>query len=333
MARRTQPQAHQPQYEWAMSTSQQPVHITQAVRGETYVCPVCGGRMIAKLGDVKRHHFAHESIQICTPERVTRIVARYWLVAELQTCLDVRRSLVVTWPCPLCQQDHSADLLHDISALESNYEHAGLRSDIALLDEQRAVRAVILLDTPSNDALIAYSRQQITVIVVDMSQSRKRLHDLATLLAGARFYGGRCSTQEIATESGIITEPDRLHDLLIEAVAVPPYHLYGPLDQHKGLTHVFLLGSNRLWLPPILWQRAIGGLHHAINPALQIISQEWPQDDGSIIALYYITARDSYAIAVRRFPPGQQAYARLDNAVFRTSRLNAVNIARSFAEL
>ncbi|MBN1563681.1 MAG: hypothetical protein JXA10_07575, partial [Anaerolineae bacterium] len=81
------------------------------------------------------------------------------------------------------------------------------------------------------------------------------------------------------------------------------------------------------------WQRAIGGLLHSINPALQVITQEWPQADGATIALYYVTARDTNAIAVRRFPPGQEVYARLDSAAFRTARLTALNIARSFAEL
>ncbi len=324
---------HDPQYEWAMTPDGEPVHITQAVRGKAYVCPVCNGRMVAKLGDVKQHHFAHETLQMCSPERVTQIVAKYWLLKELQTCLDSRYSLIVTWPCPLCQQSHTANLLHDITALKSDHEQDGLRSDVALLDPSGKVRAVVVLDAPSEEALITYTARKITTIAVTISSTRERLHDLATLLARARIYGGLCTTQEIAAQNGIITEPEKLRAELTGSVTDPPHHLYGPLEHYKGLTHVFMLETRRLWLPPILWQRAIGGLHHSINPALQIISQEWPQADGATIALYYVTARDTNAIAVRRFPAGQPVYARLDNAAFRTSRLTAVNVARCFAEL
>jgi hypothetical protein len=101
----------------------------------------------------------------------------------------------------------------------------------------------------------------------------------------------------------------------------------------NDLTHVFTLGDQKLWLPPILWQRAIGGLLHTINPALQVITQEWPQEDGSVIALYYVTVRDTHAIAVRRFPPGKPVYARLDSTALRSDRLAAAGVARGFAEL
>ncbi|MBN1562852.1 MAG: hypothetical protein JXA10_03375, partial [Anaerolineae bacterium] len=276
-----QPQSTDPQYEWAMTSNQRPVHITYAVRGETYICPVCNGRMIAKLGDVKQHHFAHETVQTCSPARVTQIVAQYWLVEELQLVLAARRSLIMTWPCPLCQQVHTANLLHDVETLKPNHEHDGITSDVALLDRSDKVRAVVLLDAPSSEALITYTARKIVTIVVDLTNTRQRLHDLTTLLAGARIYGGLCTTQDLAAENGIITDPELLRKVLTEVVAQPPHNLHGPLVHYKGLTHVFLLDDKRLWLPPILWQRAIGGLLHSINPALQVITQEWPQADGA----------------------------------------------------
>jgi hypothetical protein len=120
--------------------------------------------------------------------------------------------------------------------------------------------------------------------------------------------------------------------MLADAAALPPYYFYGPLESTDGLTHILTLGKRALWLPPLLWQRAVGGLLHSINPALQIISQEWPQDDGGTIALYYIHFKDTYAVAVRRFAPGQPVVARLENSGFRTGRATAVDIARGFAE-
>lgn len=336
MARRPKAQqapSQDPQYEWAFTADDHPVHISQAARGEIYVCPLCRGRMVAKRGEIKQHHFAHESLKTCTPEEVTRLVVQRWLAEELQACLAAQRSLVMTWPCPICQQVHTADLLEHIHTLHYEHQHDGLCSDVALLDAQGVIKAAIVLKSLSEDDLRRYTERSITVIEVTLGRSPDRMVDLATLLAGARIYGGVCTTQELAAQHGVVTNGDAVRDLLIAAVAAPPHNIYGPLDHFRGLTHVFLLGEQRLWLPPLLWQRAVGGLHHSINPTLQIISQEWEQPDGAMIALYYVTAKDTTAIAVRRFPAGQPVYARLDNAMFRTPRLNAVSVARSFAEL
>jgi hypothetical protein len=334
MVRRRQqhvPAPHHPLYEWALDAAGQPVHILEAVPSAAYFCPVCGEKMIARLGDIKQHHFAHETLQFCEPEEVAQAAASRWLATHIQACLNEGRGIVVTWPCPLCHQPHTINLLNDVTRVRQKYEHHELVSDLALLDAGGQVRAALLLHKPTPEALGTYTRYEITVIVIDAA--RGHFSDLSTLLAGARIYGGICSTQKSAAQDGIVTEPADLRRTLTEAVAGPPYYIYGPLTDFEAMTHVFMLGDKKLWLPPILWQRAIGGLLHTINPALQIITQEWPQPDGSVIALYYVTARDTHAIAVRRFPPGQPVYARLDTAAFRSDRLTAVRVARSFAEL
>jgi hypothetical protein len=320
------------QYEWAFDATGEPVHISQAVRGTVYVCPLCHDRMIARLGDIKRHHFAHETLKTCTPQGVARAAAGRWIYNRVQECLNARQSVVMTWPCPLCQQAHTSNLLEDIAEVCQGYRQDELASDVALLDARGTVRSVILLAKPSGDVLAACTRQAIAAIVVDATRSRSRLEDLAALLKGSPIYGGICDTQKAAAKEGTVTDAETLRRLLTEAVSTPPYAISGTLDNYDDLTHVFLLGQRRLWLPPILWQRAIGGLHHTINPALQVVSQEWPQPDGAVIALYYITARSTYAIAVRRYPPGQPIYARLDAALFRPDRFTAANIARAFAE-
>ncbi len=322
-----------PQYEWALEASGQPVHISQAARGDTYTCPLCYGRMVAKLGAIKQHHFAHDQIKTCTPANVARAAAGRWILINLRHCLQARQSLMMTWPCPVCHQQHTADLLRSIGTVEEAYYHDEIESDIALLDRDQRVRATVLLTRPTPDMLLTYSQHAIMAIVIDVTAHHDDLQDLAGLLAGSRIYGGVCDTQKTAAETGTVTDPHELRRLLADAVSRPPYNIYGSLDNLGGLTHVFRLGDRRLWLPPILWQRAIGGLHHKISPALQIVSQEWPQEDGATIALYYVTAGQTLAIAVRRFPPGQDVYARLDASAFHTPNLTAARVARSFAEL
>lgn len=335
MAHRTHPfldEPEAPQYEWAFDAAGEPLHISQAMRGHLYSCPLCHDRMIARLGDVKQHHFAHEKLKTCTPQGVARAAVGRWIYNRIWDCLKARQSVVMTWPCPLCQQIHTSNLLHDIAEARLNYLCDNIQSDVALLDVGGNVHSVVLLAKPTADALAAYTRQSIAAIVVDVSRKHGQLEDLAAILKGSPIYGGICDTQKAAAREGVVTDAEALRHLLTEAVSAPPYAIYGTLDNYDSLTHVFLLGTRRLWLPPILWQRAIGGLHHTINPALQIVSQEWPQPDGAVIALYYITTRNTYAVAVRRYPPGQPIYARLDTSAFRPDRFTAANIARGFAE-
>jgi hypothetical protein len=309
------------------------VHIAQAQPHGAYTCPVCQGRMIAKLGNVKQHHFAHESIKTCTPESVAAAAAGQWLALQLRDCLTTRRSVTLSWPCVLCQQPHTADLLNGVGSVKHHLEDEGHAFDVALLDAFGHVKAAVLLKKQP-DGLLEWSvRRGIALIVIDATQHHAEGFDLAQMLKGARFYGGPCETQRIAAEQGVITDPQALRDTLVQLVSAPPYRVFGTLDNIGSLSNVLTVGDYKLWMPPILWQRAIGGLRHTISPTLQVTSQEWVQPDGATIALYYVTASLTAAVAVRRFPPGQTPYARLDTAAFRSGRVTAATVARSFIEL
>lgn len=319
------------QYEWAFDALGQPIPITKAVRSEMYYCPLCSRRMVARMGDIKRHHFSHEEEHDCPPDEVARAAAGRWLERSIQQCLTNRQSIVMTWTCALCKQSHTADLLSGVTQVQASYSVGDLRADVALLDAAGKLRAAILLTTPDPAGMAAFFRESVTAIGVDAVSAPYRMKDLPTLLGGSTIYGGLCTTQQAARQQGIVVDVPALRDILIGAAMQFPYHAYGPLESSDGLTHVFDLNGKKLWLPPILWQRAIGGMLHSLNPALQILSQEWKQPDGAVIALYYVTMKDQQAVAVRRFPPGHGAYARIE--LPRNGRLNAVNVARCFAEI
>lgn len=316
-------------YDWSFDVHGQPVHISQARRGQTYVCPLCGGKMIARMGDVKRHHFAHDSLDLCTPANVARAVARRWLVLGLRHCLERRQMLTISWTCPICKRAHSTNLLEGVGQVRPGTPQD--KADILLDETGGHPRAMICIGKPDPDILAAMVGQ-VPVIVVDIENLHTAGLTLETLLAGAAIHGGPCATQQAFAESGIVTDIDTLRRLLIEAANRPPYRYYGPLETYGDLSHVFRLGEHKLWLPPLLWRRAVGGLLHSIAPKLQIVSQEWKQPDGRVIALYYIDLHGTYAVAVRRFESDDQVYARLESAVFRSSRAVASDIARSFAE-
>ncbi|MBN1678643.1 MAG: hypothetical protein JW966_00030 [Anaerolineae bacterium] len=321
-----------PQYEWALDVEGRAVHVSQAGRGDSYFCPLCGDKMVARLGDQKRHHFAHSQTTDCPPEDVARAAAGRWLVYHLRQSLADCRNLTIKWRCPLCTETHAINVLGGIAQVQPLVEQDGVHADVALLDAAGKLRAAIAVTMPSQDDLSACMRRGIMVIVVSLDGVRSRMLDLPTLLSGSAILGGPCTTRQAAARAGIVSDILTLRTRLTALASQPPYRTYGPLETVDGLTHVFSAGGQRLWLPPILWQRAVGGMLHSVIPALQIISQEWKQPDGSVIALYYVTFKDTCAVAVRRFPPGQGAYARLDSSLFRTSRLSAVDVARSFAE-
>ncbi len=322
-----------PQYEWALSATGHPLHVSQARPGEMYLCPLCHGRMVAKLGEVKQHHFAHESLKACTPDNVAQAVVGRWIAEQFEECLRARCSISVTWTCPICQHPHTVDLLHGAARVQQDYPYRDFSLDLALVDTGGNPQAALLLHKPSRDLLLSAVRQSIMLIVIEVANLHSPTLDVPTLLKGAAIYGGPCATQRAAAEQGVITDHTRLRDLLTQAVTPPPHRVHGVLESLGVLTHVFSLAGQRLWLPPLLWERAIGGMHHAISPTLQVTSQEWEQPDGAIIALYYITTGPTAAIAVRRYPPGQRPYARLDTAAFRGGRMTAAAVARSFAEL
>lgn len=41
------------------------VFIEEAINGEEYYCPCCGGILIPKLGEINVHHFAHKNLMDC----------------------------------------------------------------------------------------------------------------------------------------------------------------------------------------------------------------------------------------------------------------------------
>ena len=52
-------------YSFANDENGNRTYISEAKKGGKYTCPLCGSKMIPKLGKIKRHHYAHESESKC----------------------------------------------------------------------------------------------------------------------------------------------------------------------------------------------------------------------------------------------------------------------------
>lgn len=331
-ARRSHPTRQPvPQYAWAFDAAGHAVPIGGAERGTAYVCPICGGAMIARLGSEVRHHFAHVEQQHCPAEAVAHAAGVRWIAGRLRGHLAARQSVTASWTCPLCGQIHTANLLAGAVTVCEDFRAGDLHLDVALLDAAGGLRAGIVLAAPGGiDA--APGEGYAPLITVSPAHLWRNAPELPALLAGASITGGLCTIQQAAAEAGYVVGGDALRQIILDAVSVPPHRLYGLLEAEESLTHVLTVGRRKLWLPPVLWQRTIGGVRHKVAPGFMILSQEWERLDGSIIALYYVTVKDAHAIAVRRFPPGEPVTARLGQATLRTPRLSALQVARSLAE-
>ncbi len=321
-----------PQYEWALDPTGVPVPIGKAVRGASYICPLCQRRMIARLGSQKQHHFAHEEWSDCPPDEVARAAAAKWLTLHLQDCLDARKQIVSTWQCPLCEQTHTADLLNGVAKVEQNYSHDGVLTDVALLDRGGKVRLAILLKQPSSEALQIYLNCLIPVILIDEQTIRDRMRDLPTLLGGATILGGMCTTQQAAAANGVITSVPDLRKVLIAAATRSPYYFYGPLERENDLPHVLTLWDQKLWLPLPHWQRAMGSYErHKLDPKLQIWLHDIAQPDHSTLMMYFVVSGGGLAVAGRRFAPGEPIQVDM-RGVPRIANPSANSIARALAE-
>jgi len=319
-----------PRYEWAFDAQGWPVPIEQAQRGKEYTCPLCGGRMIPRLGEIKQYHYAHDEETDCSPETVARMAATRWIARALEQCLKREHVVWITWPCRLCELPHTVDLLDGMDRVAEGHTWQDWSFDVALLNADGAPLAVLTLDEPEPETLRTCTTARITVLRIPPEHLRGRSFTLPRLLKGAAIHGGVCLTQQTIARKGILTDVMAIRNALAAAALQAPHNAYGALETIGNVSHVLTLREQRLWLPMGQWQRAVGGVRHAISPAVEIITQEWPQPDGTTVALYYVTVKDASAVAVRLFPAGEPVQAHLASVSLRSPKAAALQIAQGF---
>ncbi|NDJ84688.1 MAG: hypothetical protein GYB66_02275 [Chloroflexi bacterium] len=328
---RKMPNRSEPMYGWALDQRGRPLPIAAAKRGaHGYRCPVCGGAMVARKGEVKQYHFAHEELTHCTPERVAAAIAGKWLVLELG------RRMVLGQPCPIQwtigERTYSADLMKDITAIVENLEAEPGKADIALVDADQQLRAVINISEPADElALARFAAAGITTITLPAEHFRSGQMDLTSLLAISTIRAGWGLLEDDAKPGNLITDPKRFRELLTGTVQHPPFRFWSRLQNIGSHKDVLPLGEDYLWLPPEIWRDAFGGSINRLSHDLVITITELPQSDGGIVALFYISLRgDERAVAIRRFGPGEQVSAKL-NAAYQIRRTTVEDVARLLA--
>ncbi len=316
-------------YRWALDETGRPIIIDAAKRGPKYFCPLCRGPMIARLGDQLQHHFGHENETGCTPEAVTRAALRRWITIQLREALAARQAVKVTWPCSRCGNTHTANLLDGISQAAEGYLWDSSYADVALLDVGGNVHAVVLVqddEVPTPETLHFFAEKEIFTIVIP-SNVVPGDSDFSMLIRSGQIAGGPCPVLQAATN--ITQDADEIRQTLRDVVARWPGYFYGPLETVEGLSNVVKIGNRALWLPPEHWRDIIGGTKNPLAPGVQVIVQTWPHTDGGVLWLYFVTVRDTGAVGVRRYGPGQTPMAYID-ARFRHRHTTALDLVRYF---
>jgi hypothetical protein len=323
---------NQPMYGWSLDKSGRPLPIMLAERGaHDYVCPICNGPMIARKGNINQHHYAHESLQSCTPEQVAEAIAGKWLVLSLGTLMVLGQPCFIRWT--MGGQTHQVNLLKDITALVENKPTPYGLAEVALLLDPETIHAVIMLNlqgTVDAQTLAQFTANGIPVIILPADVFRSGNIDLTSLLEQAEVHGGWWLQEKPVDVPDLILQPEAIRRALLHAVSAPPFKFWSPLTTVGTQENILRVHQYMLWLPDHMWTMAVGGTRNHLSDTLDIIIQEWPLQDGSTVMLYHIRLKDERAVAIRRFMPGEYVHATID-AKFRTLRATAEQIAYELA--
>jgi hypothetical protein len=283
--------------------------------------------MIAKKGSIKRHHYAHVKVSDCTPEAVAQAIAGKWLVLNLGTLMALGQPFLIHWP----ENGHrqQVNLLEDVTQivehLPTNYGEA----DIALVSADGTIRAVLVLGldhTTDTETLAKFAGNGITIIVLPTDSFRSGQTNIHTLFETAQLHGEWWLLDRPDDLPTLEVDPDIIRQALRNAASQPPFRFWGPLLNMGIRQDVLRVYDKLLWLPENMWLLTIGGSHHKLSEDLDILLQEWPQDDGSTIVLYYVRLKQDRAVAVRWFRAGERTHASL-SANFRAFRASAEQVA------
>lgn len=323
---------HEPMYGWSLDPRGRPIPIAVAERGaHGYRCPICDGPMIARKGDVNQHHFAHEIITQCTPDKVAAAIAGQWLVLQLGERMVLGKNSPIYWQ--ISKDRYSADLLKDVTAIIENLNTEHGLADIALITAQNDIRCIISLNpVPDELALERFIANGIAVIVPPIERFRSGQLTLESLLEQSRVLGGWWLVGSKSKVGKLLTDPQTLRGLLTSTVNYPPYQFWRKLETVDEQKDVLQLGEHRLWLPPEIWQTAIGGSRNRLSGDLIVTIQEWTQSDGTTVVLFYVSLREEdRAVAVRRYARGQSPQIRLQDTSYKMRKTTATDIARLLA--
>ncbi|MFP4176379.1 MAG: competence protein CoiA family protein [Planctomycetota bacterium] len=124
------------------------------------VCPLCKEPVVARKGEIRRHHFAHFRQGECRPESVLHRLAKRLLCERLERLLAENRSMPIEWTCSRCPDTHRGNLLKRAKTVDSERPIGSYRPDVTLADAQKSPVALIemVVTHPPDSSLLEWCR-------------------------------------------------------------------------------------------------------------------------------------------------------------------------------
>lgn len=313
------------EYRWALDSNNRPVPITAAERGGEYSCPLCRNPMIARLGTHLQHHFSHQSANLCDSEAVSIAALRQWLAMNLQDALNRARKLQVRWRCKRCGQIHTRSLLESVSTVLADVLNAPEAPDVTLFDDSGRPRAHFFImgkadGTPH--AMHELARDNLFGFTVP-SDLLPDQSDVKAIFPKLTLHTAPCPYWEGTTA---LHEPNAVRDAICTTLNAVGKTFASPVGKMNSLNDLAQIGTNLVWATADFWRETIGGTRNRIA-GMEILLQQWKQDDGGLMQLYYVTIRNDRAIGGRRYPAGVIPNIEFDDRL-RRRRTTALEVVR-----
>lgn len=154
------------------------VKADDAIKGNTYYCPVCKQEFILKKSQrvgkgTRRTHFAHKVLSPnCKPESVLHYLFKNSLADKLTLYIETKSPLSFSWNCSFCNRVHSGNLLKKIKLVKVEHNLIVCQPDISLLGNNNEVFAVIeivVTHSPEEKALRFYNDNDIILIQINLT--------------------------------------------------------------------------------------------------------------------------------------------------------------------
>jgi ssDNA-binding Zn-finger/Zn-ribbon topoisomerase 1 len=165
-------------YATAMDSGGNLVQAADAEKEIEYFCPECEGPFVLKKSNrsgkgARRPHFSHiQQNPNCTPEGVLHLSFKKLLLAYLQECISEGHPLEFEWTCEECNSNLSGNLLWRVATAKEELDLKVCRPDIALLDREGDVLAVIevvVTHAPEDNALNYYREADVVLVQINLS--------------------------------------------------------------------------------------------------------------------------------------------------------------------
>ena len=161
------------------------IRAEEALKGKTYHCPVCQGKIIFRQGTQRKPHFAHKALtENCTPESALHYGFKRLLAEKIEEHISSQQPLQISWSCHYCLEEHVGNLVKKTKRVEMEYNLGSCQPDIALLDSHNRVIAVIevvVTHSPEEQALSYYKQKGIGTIIFQL-QSEDDLNRIGELM-------------------------------------------------------------------------------------------------------------------------------------------------------